>query len=158
MRWTRSLFLPIAAMLRAGSIVALGLTPVVALAAEAIVVHRDPGCGCCAKWAAILRQQLGREVRILDNKARATLQTRAGVPVELRSCHTVVVDGLVFEGHVPIADMKRLLTTRPMGVRGLAVAGMPIGSPGMEMPGGRAERFEVIAFGAGIRRVFARYG
>lgn len=64
---------------------------------------------------------------------------------------------MTFEGHVPIADMKRALAQRPKGVSGLAVAGMPLGSPGMEVPGRPAQRYEVVAFGPGGRTVFARH-
>ena len=74
----------------------------------------------------------------------------------LASCHTALIDGIAFEGHVPIADMKRVLATRPAGVTGLAVPGMPIGSPGMEVPGRVADRFTVVAFGPGKASVFAQ--
>jgi hypothetical protein len=79
------------------------------------------------------------------------------VPQRLSSCHTAVIDGLVFEGHVPLADMKRLLAQRPRGVAGLAVAGMPLGSPGMEMPGQRAQPYVVMSFGPAGERIFARH-
>lgn len=65
---------------------------------------------------------------------------------------------MAFEGHVPIADMKRVLATRPKGVRGLAVGGMPLGSPGMEVPGVKTQAYDVVAFGPGGRRLFARHG
>ena len=134
------------------------LVPVVATAANPIIVHRDPGCGCCEKWAQQIKAQFGRDVRVIDDAVRANFDDRLGVPKNLRSCHTAMVDGLAFEGHVPIADIKRLLATRPKGVNGLAVAGMPAGSPGMEMPGMRAQAFDVVTFGPGGRRVFAHYG
>lgn len=135
---------------------ALGV-PSLAMAAAEIVVHRDPGCGCCGQWANIVRQQFGRRVTIIDDQRRAAFQRAQGVPVRLASCHTAVVDGMVFEGHVPVADMKRVLAQRPRGVKGLAVVGMPIGSPGMEVPGQRAQAFNVIAFGSGGESVFARH-
>lgn len=136
---------------------ALGM-PSLALAAADIVVHRDPGCGCCEQWAAQVRQQFGRRVTMIDDQRRAAFQRAQGVPARLASCHTALIDGMVFEGHVPIADMKRALAQRPRGVKGLAVAGMPIGSPGMEVPGQRAQAFDVVAFGPGGERVFARHG
>lgn len=136
---------------------ALGV-PAAAMATQQIAVHRDPGCGCCEKWAAQLRAQFGRQVRLVDDRQRAALQKRLGVPADLASCHTAIIDGMAFEGHVPIADMKRVLAQRPRGVSGLAVAGMPLGSPGMEMPGVRGQAYEVIAFGSSGRRVFARHG
>ena len=135
---------------------ALGV-PAVAVAADAILVHRDPGCGCCGEWARIVKAQFGRAVRIVDDADRPALMRARGVPADLASCHTAIIDGMAFEGHVPIADMKRALAQRPRGVRGLAVAGMPLGSPGMEVPGRPAQRYEVIAFGPGGRRVFARH-
>jgi hypothetical protein len=145
-------------MLRNAMIALALITPAAAMAAADIVVHRDPGCGCCAKWAALVRGQFGRRVTIVDDTQRQAFLKRAGVPADLASCHTAVIDGLIFEGHVPLADMKRLLAQRPKGVRGLAVAGMPIGSPGMEVPGRKGDAYEVIAFGPGGRRVYARHG
>lgn len=135
---------------------ALGL-PATALTAQQIAVYRDPGCGCCEKWAQQVRAQFGRQVRMIDDSQRTALHKRFGMPADLSSCHTAIIDGMAFEGHVPIADMKRALAQRPKGVSGLAVAGMPLGSPGMEVPGQRAQAFEVIAFGPAGRRVFARH-
>ena len=132
--------------------------PSAAMAAQQIIVHRDPGCGCCEQWAAQVRAAFGRKVQMIDDNARSAFARAKGVPADLASCHTAVVDGLVFEGHIPIADMKRLLAQRPKGVAGLAVAGMPLGSPGMEVPGARAQRYEVVAFGPAGRQVFARHG
>lgn len=131
--------------------------PSAVLAASDVIVHRDPGCGCCEKWAHAVEAKLGRKVVIRDDTSRAAFQRQAGVPLPLSSCHTAVVDGYVFEGHVPIADMKRLLATRPAGVKGLAVAGMPLGSEGMDVPGTAAQHYEVIAFGSAGQRVFARH-
>src|SRR3546814_5584705 len=79
---------------------------------------------------------------MVDDQNRSALQRARGVPASLSSCHTALIDGMVFEGHVPMADMKRVLAQRPKGVSGLAVAGMPIGSPGMEVPGRRGDRSE----------------
>ena len=142
-----------------GAVAALLMTiPAVASAAADIAMHRDPGCGCCEKWAAQVRQQFGRKVQIIDDDRREVLQRRIGLPADLASCHTAIIDGMAFEGHVPIADMKRALAQHPKGVRGLAVAGMPMGSPGMEVPGMRTQPYDVIAFGAAGRRVFASHG
>ena len=135
---------------------ALGV-PAAAVAADTILVHRDPGCGCCGEWAKIVRAQFGRAVRIVDDANRPALMKARGVPADLASCHTAIIDGMTFEGHVPIADMKRALAQRPKGVSGLAVAGMPLGSPGMEVPGRPAQPYAVIAFGSSGRRVFARH-
>lgn len=142
-----------------GAVAALLMTiPAVASAAADIAMHRDPGCGCCEKWAAQVRQQFGRKVQIIDDDRREVLQRKIGLPADLASCHTAIIDGMAFEGHVPIADMKRALAQDPKGVRGLAVAGMPMGSPGMEVPGMRTQPYDVIAFGAAGRRVFASHG
>ena len=134
------------------------VVPVGASVAADIVVHRDPGCGCCGKWAAQMKAQLGRRVQIVDDANRAAFQKARGVPADLASCHTAIIEGMTFEGHVPISDVKRLLASRPKGISGLEVAGMPMGSPGMEMAGMRAQPYEVVAFGPGVRRVFARHG
>ena len=136
-------------------VLALFSTP--ALAAGDILMHRDPGCGCCEQWAARVRQTFGRNVRIVDDANRTAFQRKVGLPANLVSCHTAIVDGIAFEGHVPIADMRRVLASRPKGVRGLAVAGMPVGSPGMEVPGVRAQRYNVIAFGAARTSVYAQH-
>ena len=121
----------------------------------AMTVHRDPSCGCCEEWA---RQSHGAGFRTstLDEPDMTALKRRLGVPPDLASCHTAVVDGLIVEGHVPFDMIHRLLRERPQGVAGIAVPGMPAGSPGMEMPDGRREPFQVIAFDRqGRRRVFA---
>ncbi len=131
--------------------------PATAFAAQQIIVHRDPGCGCCEKWAAQVKAQFGRSVQMVDDANRPAFQRARGVPADLASCHTAVIEGLTFEGHVPIADMKRLLAARPGGVTGLAVAGMPMGSPGMEIPGMKGQPYVVVAFGPGGRKVFARH-
>ena len=136
---------------------ALMLLATAANAAGPIVVHRDPGCGCCEQWAAQVRAQFGRRISMVDDQSRATFQRARGVPASLTSCHTAVIDGMVFEGHVPIADMKRVLAQRPKGIAGLAVVGMPVGSPGMEVAGRRGDPYIVIAFGPSGTRIFARH-
>jgi hypothetical protein len=128
-----------------------------AAAAGDIVMHRDPGCGCCEKWAAQVKASFGRTVQIIDDTNRAAFKSKNGVPAALSGCHTAIVDGYAFEGHVPIADMKRLLVTHPKGVRGLAVTGMPMGSPGMEMAGMANDHYKVISFGTGKPYVFATH-
>ena len=123
--------------------------------APRITVFKDPNCGCCRNWIAHLRQH-GFDVVVKDT-SDVTAAKRAGrVPEKLRSCHTAFVNGYVIEGHVPAADIQRLLRDQPR-VMGLAVPGMPAGSPGMEM-GNRAERYDVIAYErGGSTRVFARH-
>jgi hypothetical protein len=121
-------------------------------------VRRDTGCGCCLAWAEIMGRS-GRFTLTVTNEAdMSALKQSLGVPRDLASCHTATVAGFVIEGHVPLDDIVRLMETRPTGVRGIAVPGMPIGSPGMEQSGMGRDAFEVIAFsGDGARRVFARY-
>ncbi len=136
---------------------ALALVATPALAATDAIMHRDPGCGCCEKWAAQVRKAFGRNVRVVDDSNRTALQARVGLPARLASCHTALIDGMAFEGHVPVADMQRVLKAKPKGVRGLAVAGMPLGSPGMEAPGMAPQRYEVVAFGPQQTFVFARH-
>ena len=118
-----------------------------ASSARGMIVHRDPSCGCCEKWAEMARQA-GYQVDLQDNREMPAVKNRLGVPEELTSCHTAEVGGFVIEGHVPLKDVKRLLAERPAGIKGLAVPGMPAGSPGMEMPDGTREPFKVMAFDA----------
>ena len=118
-----------------------------------ILVHRDPSCGCCGAWAEHLRRA-GFHVNIAETGDLNAVKQRLGVPADLVSCHTAEVQGYVIEGHVPAAAIQRLLRDKPKAA-GLAVAGMPIGSPGME--GGAPETYEVVLFGPEGRRAFARY-
>ncbi len=114
-------------------------------AALAMTVHRDPSCGCCMAWAE-LAQQAGYAVRVVEEADMAVVKARLGVPEALASCHTAVVDGLAIEGHVPLAAVAVLRARRPEGVIGLAVPGMPRGAPGMEMPDGSVDPYQVLAF------------
>ena len=115
--------------------------------AETITVFRDPNCGCCSLWAERARQA-GYDVRVTDRPDMTSVKQRYGVPTDLASCHTSLVGGYVIEGHVPAEDVDRLLRERPKDIKGIAVAGMPSGSPGMESPDGTKEPFNVVAFGA----------
>lgn len=112
-----------------------------------MTVYRDPSCGCCEAWAEIAKQA-GYQVSVVDRPDMPAIKTRLGVPEALASCHTTTVGGYVVEGHVPLEDVVRLMEDQPKGIRGLAVAGMPRGSPGMEMPDGAKDAFQVIAFDA----------
>lgn len=128
-----------------------------AFAASEAVMHRDPGCGCCLKWASQIKAGLGRSVKVVDNANRAALQKKLGISSSLQSCHTAFIDGMAFEGHVPIADIKRVLAAKPKGVTGLAVGGMPLGSPGMEVPGQKPQTYLVYSFGPSGRKIYARH-
>jgi hypothetical protein len=104
-------------------------------------------------------EQNGFPVTAKDFESREAEQAVSQVPAPLQSCHTAVVDGYIIEGHVPVREINRLLAERPAGVVGLAVPGMPIGSPGMETPGHPAQPFDVIAFDqAGKTEIYASYG
>lgn len=121
-----------------------------------VSVWRDPYCGCCSAWVAHLR---GEGFAVDDHVVPAVgpIRQRLGTPIDLLSCHAGQVEGFVLEGHVPAAAIRRLLAERPAGVRGLAVPEMPIGSPGMEVPGRAPDTYDVIAFGAGPHRPFMRF-
>ena len=120
-----------------------------------VVVHKDPNCGCCNGWVTHLRRA-GFAVDAANTDAIDRVKARLGVPTDLASCHTAEVGGYVVEGHVPAASIKRLLAERP-DAAGLAVPDMPIGSPGMEVPGSPPEEYAVILFGPSGRRAYARY-
>lgn len=140
------------ALLMLGTVVALP-RPLLAAERPPVTVHKDPNCGCCGEWIAHLRRA-GFSVTAVDTPRMHAVKTRLGVPAELQSCHTAELGSYVIEGHVPADAIDRLLAERPQA-RGLAVPGMPVGSPGME--GGAPETYEVVLFGPKEQRVFARY-
>ena len=119
-----------------------------------ITVYKDPGCGCCKNWIEHLIKH-GYRVDAKDTPAMAEIKRTLGVPEALTACHTAVVNGYLIEGHVPAADIARLLKEKPK-VAGLAVPGMPMGSPGMEGP--RQQHYQVLSFDkSGKTKVFASY-
>lgn len=108
-------------------------------------VFKSTSCGCCAKWIDHLKAN-GFRVNVVNLDAdMPAKKTALGVPDDARSCHTGVVNGYFVEGHVPASDIKKLLAEKPKNVKGLAVPGMPMGSPGMEMPGAPAEDYITFA-------------
>jgi hypothetical protein len=119
----------------------------------AVTVWKDPNCGCCSGWVEHLRRN-GFDVSVNLASDMSAIKARHGVPAELASCHTATVAGYVIEGHVPAQAIARLLAEKPAAV-GLAVAGMPSGAPGME--GGTVETYDVVLFGRGGHRSFARF-
>jgi hypothetical protein len=129
-----------------------------ASAGYAIEVFKDPNCGCCGGWVEHLRQA-GFAVTVVETSDLVPIKRRLGVPDDLYACHTAVIEDYVIEGHVPAEDIRRLLAERPKAhgakVLGLAVPGMPAGSPGME--GGAPEPYAVILFDGEERREFTRY-
>ncbi|MBO9716183.1 MAG: DUF411 domain-containing protein [Pseudoxanthomonas sp.] len=106
-----------------------------------VEVFKSPSCGCCSGWVDHLRQA-GFPVRVHETDALEPLRKQLGIPYGKGSCHTAMVDGYVIEGHVPAADIQRLLAEHP-NVRGLALPGMPAGSPGMEVPDGHVQAYTV---------------
>jgi hypothetical protein len=128
-------------------------TPIVAAAdAPTILVYKTPSCGCCNGWIEHLREA-GFTVDARDVRDLMSVKRDAGIPVGMSSCHTALVDGYVVEGHVPAEHVARMLAERP-AIAGIAVPGMPIGSPGMEGP--NPEPYEVLSFGHdGTSGVFA---
>jgi len=120
-----------------------------------IVVYRSPTCGCCGKWLEHLRHHHFNVVDHITDDMDG-IKRQYGVPQNLASCHTAIVEGYVIEGHVPAADIQKLLAEKPP-LKGLAVPGMVTGSPGMEM-GERHDPFKVIGFEAnGQYRIFNAY-
>ena len=124
-----------------------------ALSPVEVTVYKSPTCGCCSKWVDHMTAA-GFKVTAHDTSNMQAVKTRLGVPDALASCHTSVVNGYIIEGHVPAADIQRLLRDKPR-VAGLAVPGMVTGSPGME--GSRSDPYNVMAFGEGKTSVFARH-
>ncbi len=140
-----------------GLLAAASLAPLAHAAAKPkITVYKTPTCGCCHEWVAHL-QKNGFEVVAHDVPDTSPYRKKFGVPAELGSCHTGVIDGYALEGHVPADDIHRLLAEKPKA-RGLAVPGMIVGSPGMEVEGTRRDAFDVVLFDdAGGRKVWQRY-
>lgn len=120
-----------------------------------VTVTKDPSCGCCGAWVAHL-EAAGFPVQVVESDDVFGLKQRLGVPADLSSCHTAEVEGYVVEGHVPAAALRRLLAERPAAT-GLAVPGMPAGSPGMEVPGVAPEPYDVVLFGPAGHTTFARF-
>jgi len=123
-----------------------------------IEVWKSPTCGCCGKWVEHLEAN-GFAVKAKNTSSAMLdrIKRQAGIEEKLASCHTGLIDGYAIEGHVPADDIKRLLTERPDAI-GLSVPNMPIGSPGMEQPGGETEPYDVLLVKKdGSAEVFARH-
>lgn len=131
----------------------LVLLPAMAAAAE-VTVYKSPYCGCCGAWVTHMKDH-GHDVKTVEMEDLTAIKKMTGVAESLQSCHTAVVDGYVIEGHVPASDVARLLREKPKA-KGLAVPGMPVGSPGMEGPAPQA--YDVLLFqGDGSAAVYARH-
>ena len=148
-------------LLRAG--LAAGAVALIAVAAMGLAaqkpvtveVFKTSTCGCCALWVKHLEDN-GFTTRVTDLDDLSAIKKKHGVPSRAASCHTAVVDGYALEGHVPAAEVQRLLKERP-AVAGLAVPGMPLGSPGMDF-GSTKQPYDVLSFDkAGQLKVFASY-
>ncbi|MDF2234190.1 DUF411 domain-containing protein [Albimonas sp. CAU 1670] len=128
-----------------------------AAAAPALHVMKDPGCGCCSAWVEVM-QDAGFEVTTEEMGNALLVQRKIvlGIPQQAASCHTGVIEGYVVEGHVPPADVRRLLAERPDAV-GIATPGMPYGSPGMG-PESEREAYDVVLIGRdGALSLWSRY-
>ena len=148
----------IASILATGLLLTLGGAASIAgrQAPVTVEVYKSPTCGCCSKWVDHLREHKFT-VRTTDTDQVDAVKNKHGVPTAARSCHTALVAGYVIEGHVPAADLQRLLKERP-AIVGLAVAGMPVGSPGMEVSGRPADPYDVLSFDKnGRTAVFSRH-
>ena len=138
----------------AGAALAPGL---MAQTRRRVEVWKDPDCGCCKDWVSHLEAS-GFQVKVHDS-GNAAARARLGVPEKMGSCHTAQIGGYALEGHVPARDIRRLLKERPKAV-GLAVPGMPVGSPGMDGPAynGRKDPYDVLLLQAdGGSRVYQSY-
>jgi hypothetical protein len=143
--------LTIAGVLAAGLVLYLQ----VFAAGPQVTVYKDPFCGCCSLWVKHLEAN-GFQVTVHDVQNMEQYKRTHGVPAALKSCHTAVVDGYTIDGHVPAEDIKRLLKEKPKA-KGLAVPGMPMGSPGMEA-GSSRQAYSVYLFDAeGKATVFRQY-
>jgi len=138
-----------------GIVAAALIAPTVSEAVESTIirVHKDPSCGCCSGWVRHL--EVARfNVTVQEERNLQNIRKRLGVPTDLAACHTAEAGGYVIEGHVPVAAIQRLLRERPVAT-GVAVPGMPMGSPGME--GGAHERYAVVLFGSDGRRTYMEF-
>jgi hypothetical protein len=137
---------------------AIGLRPAAVYAAPtAIHVAKDPNCGCCTAWIEIMEADgFAATIELLDHGALQAHKVASGIPESLTSCHTGHVDGYTIEGHVPPADVRRLLAERPDAI-GLSVPGMPYGSPGMGPETEREAYFVYLIRRDGSTEIFAAY-
>ncbi len=121
-------------------------------------VFKSESCQCCVKWMAhMMKSGFVLEGKDISSSERTRMRAHFGIPPELAACHTAVIGGYIIEGHVPAEDVKRLLAEKP-DAKGLAVSGMPAGSPGMEMEDGTTEPYDVLLMKKdGTTAVFAKH-
>ncbi len=140
---------------RSVSTLLLAAASTFAAAGEAITVYKSPSCGCCTEWVSHLKDN-GFDVTVNETDNINAIKMEAGLTRELASCHTAFAGDYVIEGHVPASDIHKLLAEAPKA-KGLAVPGMPVGSPGMEM-GDRQDAYTVVLFNEqGQTQPFAQY-
>lgn len=144
-RKSKALWLALATGVLAVTLVVWLSVPTISAEDADVVVYKTPACDCCNKWIAHLRDN-DLKVSVVSVRDTRSIQSRLGVPRQLGSCHTAVVGNYWVEGHVPADLIQRLVAEKPDDVLGIAVPGMPIGSPGMEGP--NPVRYDVLAFGA----------
>jgi hypothetical protein len=130
----------------------LSLIAVPALAAELATVYRSPSCGCCEAWVAYLKSN-GYDATVVSTDDLGAVKQKMHIPANIQSCHTALIGGYVVEGHVPVEAIAKLLAEKPR-ITGIAVPGMPGGSPGMSGP---KEPFTAYAFGPAGETVFMRF-
>lgn len=133
---------------------AIAATSSAAHAAQ-LTVHKSPYCGCCQKWIEHVEKH-GFQVKVVETEQMTVVKQRLGVPESLASCHTTEAGGYFIEGHVPAADIKRLLKEKPKAA-GIAVPGMPAGSPGMEAGGQHQPYATVLVTKAGKASIYAKH-
>ncbi|EAU55197.1 DUF411 domain-containing protein [Mariprofundus ferrooxydans] len=122
-----------------------------------VVMYKSPACECCSGWAEHMRKD-GFSVTVNKRDDMDVIKAKYGITDKLASCHTAIVNGYVIEGHVPAADVERLLKERPANVIGLTAPGMPMKSPGMQSVGQPPQDYDVLAFDKdGTTTVFHRY-
>ncbi len=127
--------------------------------APSFVMWHNPGCGCCLEWGKRMETAFKRKLPVIEAADLAAIKKARGVPADLQSCHTALIHNYVVEGHVPPRDIQRLIASKSRIIRGLAVAGMPVGSPGMDVGHSQRQPYKVFAFAPnGRRSVFASYG
>jgi hypothetical protein len=124
-------------------------------AAPRIAVTKDPNCSCCSGWVDHLKKA-GFDVSVTESSDLSATKARLGIPTALAACHTAEVASYAIEGHVPASAIRQLLAKKP-AAKGLAVPGMPAGSPGMEVEGAAPEVYDIIAFGDFGQRRFATF-
>lgn len=139
------------------SAAALAAGPTYAQPKRALTVYKTEYCGCCGGWIEHMKKA-GYPTKVVTVEDIGAVGSKRGVPFQLSSCHVAEADGYVLVGHIPAADIDRLLREKPKAL-GLTVPGMPIGSPGMEVAGGKTEAYEtLLLLPGGKTRVWARHG